>query len=633
MTKPWIFRLLTASALGIFFAVIGTSLYIAPSYLAEKVVISETERRASLWQVRVVSLLEEAKHNEASHQNDDHGEGHGTGPYKAVYGFDFTHLDGHSQDALVHFVKASDAYRVSLFNRDGKAFWTTGSKTEDDISHKDFYQTQLKHGKTVQKLAQRSISDIEGYDAEHVGEVYSDRDIRTVSRIYIPVMQSTRLQGIVEAYRDVTDEIAIYEARLLLAGILISLALTLTVCVAILYSYQFRKRTSLMALEQRKKEQAIMRKDLRRNREVRLLSQLSEWMQASKSMDELFEMASSILHKLLPEATGSIYVYSNSRDVLEGMISWNGGKHQAEMLADECWGLRRGRVYIHGLDEIDFACSHDHHSHEDVYVCIPIVAHGDTIGLLHLGLGSLGRDKKVVDQAVKLAQTCAEQLSLAIANVRLRDELRNQSIRDPLTGLFNRRHFFDTCRNQVGRSRRRSQTFSIASFDVDHFKLFNDNHGHDAGDMVLRAVGECLLEEYDGNDIAFRIGGEEFTILLDNVNQEEAFDRIDKLRKKVENIVLNYGDNTLPNITISAGVAMFPSDGDMPQELMKAADQALYRAKSAGRNQVMLVSTSAEAETNIKTHDETVSNDEGTSEKKEDTDIKDLQETLIQATG
>jgi diguanylate cyclase (GGDEF)-like protein len=335
----------------------------------------------------------------------------------------------------------------------------------------------------------------------------------------------------------------------------------------------------------------------------------------------------------LPDAAGSIYVYSNSRDVLEGMVSWNGGNHQAEMLADECWGLRRGRVYIHGLDEIDFACSHDHHNHDDVYVCIPIVAHGDTIGLLHLELGIEAKDKKVADQAVKLAQTCAEQLSLAIANVRLRDELRNQSIRDPLTGLFNRRHFFETCRNQVGRSQRRSQTFSIASFDVDHFKLFNDNHGHDAGDMVLRAVGECLLEEYDGNDIAFRIGGEEFTILLDNVTQDEAFDRIEKLRQKIENVVLNYGDKTLPNITISAGVAMFPSDGDMPQELMKAADQALYRAKSAGRNQVMLVSAPNEAETDIEWQGEDPEIDDSTSEEKEGADIKDLQEALVKATG
>ncbi len=633
MTKQWTFRLLTASALGLFLVVVSAGLYWAPGFLAEKLVTAETERRANLWQIRVLSLLEEAEHNEDPHHDDGHDDHHEEEANKADYGFDFTHLDAHSREAMMHFVMASEAYRVCLFTKDGKAFWSSGPLKDDNIDNEHFFLNQLKHGQTVQKLVLNKISEIEGYHAEHVGESYSNSAERTVSRIYMPVMEGRQLKGIVETYRDVTDQIAIYETRLLIAGSLISLALLLTICSAFLYSYQYRKRTSIMARAQREKEQAIMQKDLRRNRQVRLLSQLSEWMQASKSMEELFEMASSILHKLLPDAAGSIYVYSNSRDVLEGMVSWNGGKHQAEMVADECWGLRRGRVYIHGLDEIDFACSHDHHHHDEVYVCIPIVAHGDTIGLLHLELGIEAKDKKVADQAVKLAQTCAEQLSLAIANVRLRDELRNQSIRDPLTGLFNRRHFFETCRNQVGRSQRRSQTFSIASFDVDHFKLFNDNHGHDAGDMVLRAVGECLLEEYDGNDIAFRIGGEEFTILLDNVTQDEAFDRIEKLRKKIENVVLNYGDKTLPNITISAGVAMFPSDGDMPQELMKAADQALYRAKSAGRNQVMLVSAPNEAEIDIEWQGEVVSDDESTSEEKEGADIKDLQEALVKATG
>lgn len=633
MTRQWVFRLLTASALGIYFTIIGSSLYFAPGYLAEKLVIAETERRAGLWQVRVLSLLEEAEHNEVPHQHDDHDKTHRTETSAGGYGFNFTHLDNHSQEAIKHFVQASDAYRVSLFNREGKSFWSTGSEMVDDISNESFYQTKLKRGKSVQKLAQRKTSEIEGYDAEHVGEVYANEDIRTVSRIYIPVMQGSQLKGIVEAYRDITDQISIYKTRLLIAGAIISLTLTFTVCSALLYSYQYRKRTRILADVQREKEQAALRKELRRNREVRLLSQLSEWMQASKSMDELFEIASSILHKLLPDAAGSIYVYSNSRDVLEGMTSWNGGKHQAEMLPDECWGLRRGRVYIHGRDEIDFACSHDHHSHDEIYVCIPIVAHGDTIGLLHLGLGTPSQDEKLLDQSIKLAQTCAEQLSLAIANVRLRDELRNQSIRDPLTGLFNRRHFFDTCRNQIGRSRRRSQTFSIASFDVDHFKLFNDNHGHDAGDIVLRAVGECLLEEFDGNDIAFRIGGEEFTILLDNVIQEEAFDRIEKLRKKIEDIVLHYGDKTLPNVTISAGVAMFPSDGDMPQELMKAADQALYRAKSAGRNQVMLVNAPTDAESDIDWQAESSEDDRNIDDTKDSADIKDLQEALVKATG
>jgi diguanylate cyclase (GGDEF)-like protein len=241
----------------------------------------------------------------------------------------------------------------------------------------------------------------------------------------------------------------------------------------------------------------------------------------------------------------------------------------------------------------------------------------------------MGEDEKGVQQATKLAQPGSEQLSLAIANVRLRDELRSQSIRDPLTGLYNRRHFFETCRNRISTAKRKNETFAIASFDVDHFKLFNDNHGHDAGDMVLRAVGDCLLEEFEGNNLAFRIGGEEFTILLAETNDEQAFERIDALRKTIEQIVLHYGSKALPNITISAGIAMFPSDADIPQDLMKAADQALYRAKAAGRNQVVMVNAPIEAETDIAWEEEIAQQDNTPPTG----DAKGLQQALITATG
>ncbi|MCV6545858.1 MAG: sensor domain-containing diguanylate cyclase [Cohaesibacter sp.] len=610
MTKNWTIRSLIFAFLGAYTTIIGTGLYFAPDFLAKKLVMSETERRASLWQIRVLGLLAEDQHS-PSHQ------------------FDFQHLDEHSKEAMQHFVLASDAFRLRLFKGDGDFFWSSHSDVKP-ISDQTFFKQQLKHGIIVQQMSYPRIAQIEGFDTEHMGEVYSDQDIRTVLKTYVPVMAGTQVTGIVETCRDVTQQIGIYKTRLTIAGLLIASALSLTIITALVLSYQYRRRTSILAKAQREKEQAIMRKDLRRNREVRLLSQLSEWMQASKSMEELFEIASSILQKLLPDAAGSIYIYSNSRDVLEGMASWNGAQHQAEMLPDECWGLRRGRVYIHGLDEIDFACSHDHDSHDAVYVCLPIVAHGDTIGLMHLDLGALGQDEHTTDKAVKLAQTCAEQLSLAIANVRLRDELRSQSIRDPLTGLYNRRHFFETCRNRIATARRKEQNFAIASFDVDHFKLFNDNHGHDAGDMVLRAVGECLLNNFDGNDLSFRIGGEEFTILLYDCDQDQAFERIEALRQTIEDIVLHYDGNALPNITMSAGIAMFPTDGQMPQDLMKAADQALYRAKAAGRNQVLLVNNPQELTLDL---DWQKSEASETDKDSNPGTIQDLQDALIKATA
>lgn len=128
---------------------------------------------------------------------------------------------------------------------------------------------------------------------------------------------------------------------------------------------------------------------------------------------------------------------------------------------------------------------------------------------------------------------------------------------------------------------------SVLSVDIDHFKKFNDNHGHDAGDVVLRAFSECLRLNVREDDIACRFGGEEFIVALPNTTTEIALQRAELLRSKVEDMVVRYLDAALPRITISIGVASFPSAGDNPLSVFKVADMALYRAKDQGRNRVV----------------------------------------------
>src|SRR5205823_4142684 len=127
-----------------------------------------------------------------------------------------------------------------------------------------------------------------------------------------------------------------------------------------------------------------------------------------------------------------------------------------------------------------------------------------------------GRDRtaEVNAEQRRLALVCAEQISLAIANAKLRDQLRDQSIRDALTGMFNRRYMLETCRREFSRATRTGQSVSILSMDIDHFKKFNDNHGHDAGDSVLRAVSDCLKANFREEDVPCRFGGEEFVVIL-----------------------------------------------------------------------------------------------------------------------
>ena len=332
------------------------------------------------------------------------------------------------------------------------------------------------------------------------------------------------------------------------------------------------------------------------NRETQLLADLNEWLQSCNSLGELYQMVAEFLGRLLPGCAGSLYIYANSRDVLESAKAWNGGKMMPAMHPEDCWGLRRGRPYTYGENEISFLCAHAAPSSSGEYCCIPILAHGETIGLLHL---QFSRDdqangespsKEAVAEQRRLGLICAEQISLAIANVKLRDELRDQSIRDALTGLYNRRYMMETCSREFSRAERAGQSVSVLSIDIDHFKKYNDNHGHDAGDMVLRAVGTCLENLFRSEDVPCRFGGEEFVVLLPGADSDTAARRAEQLRSKVEALVVRYVEKSLPRVTVSIGVAAFPEAGDFPDVVLKAADEALYRAKESGRNRVELSS-------------------------------------------
>lgn len=352
--------------------------------------------------------------------------------------------------------------------------------------------------------------------------------------------------------------------------------------------------------EARAKE--VLATERARQGEARLLSQLDEWLQSCKSLGELYMIVERFMNRLLPGSEGELYIFSNSRDVLEGVCSWPGDQLHPHILTDGCWALRRGRSYDYEAGGLCFPCehvtdhahghAHDHpHDHADAdlcsYICVPVIAHGDTVGLLHIRFADDEMAQQDIADQSGFAVRCAEHISLAIANVRMRDQLHERSIRDPLTGLFNRRYFMDAMRDQVALSRRTGATFGLISFDADRFKLFNDRHGHDAGDAVLRALGGQLDELMTGDEVCCRIGGEEFAVLLPHADMDKAAQVAEQLRQAVAETQVRYVDGTLPRVTISAGVAAFPDSGTMPQTLLKEADKALYRAKDAGRNRVM----------------------------------------------
>ncbi|WP_299668306.1 diguanylate cyclase [uncultured Ruegeria sp.] len=493
-------------------------------------------------------------------------------------------LDEHDKEFLELLPETSDIYRFKLFDSEGRVFWSTRAADIGSLNSKPYFQEVLATGESFYKHEEKPIAEVSGLNHELMAG--SGKKTCHVAEIYTPVIKNGQFLGAIEFYSDITSQRDLFITRVrwslaVLCGVAL---LALTVVILVIYRTNRRQVRDLRV--RAAKERELMDDQLRLAREVRLLGELNEWLQSSRSLDELFDMVSRFMTHILPEAEGSVYVYSNSRDVLDGCASWNGGSHKAHIHPEGCWGLRRGRTYEFGASEIDIVCEHAEPHDGRPYFCFPILAHGETVGLLHLRAHE-GRNDAFHDSK-KLAQLCAEQISMAIANVRMRDQLHDQSVRDPLTGLFNRRHMTETLRKSIGRSQQTGAPLSLIAVDVDHFKKFNDIHGHDAGDMVLRAVGSALEQGCDRDEIACRIGGEEFTLILPDNTPDEAMTRAEQLRQAVEAISVRYGEKSLPRITISVGVAHYPTHGVMPQDLMRVADDALYAAKDKGRNQVQV---------------------------------------------
>lgn len=347
------------------------------------------------------------------------------------------------------------------------------------------------------------------------------------------------------------------------------------------------------ALEAEREEAA--RRERQRKAERHTLAKTTEWLYSARTLDDLYSIVKKCMPKLIPDADGGLYIYSNSRDVLDIAVKFGDVSVPSYIEPDNCWALRRGRSYHFGQDEIEFPCGHMPEQTGRSF-CLPLIAHGETIGMLWLQwseeIPSLNVDapEDELNRHWDLALMLAEQISLTIANVRLRQELQDRSIKDALTELWNRRYFLETLRKAKARCDDRGEVVSLISIDIDHFKLFNDHHGHDAGDLVLRHVGDAMKTFVRDTDTPCRIGGEEFSIICPATSGEEALALANGLRERIKDIEVKYNGQKLPQIAISAGVATYPDDAATCEGLTKLADEALYAAKGNGRDCVVLTS-------------------------------------------
>ncbi|PYM59643.1 MAG: GGDEF domain-containing protein, partial [Candidatus Rokuibacteriota bacterium] len=228
------------------------------------------------------------------------------------------------------------------------------------------------------------------------------------------------------------------------------------------------------------------------------------------------------------------------------------------------------------------------------YLCVPLAAQGETLGVLHLTARlaapeeSTAERRGISESRQRLAVTVAEQFALALANLRLRETLRTQSVRDPLTALFNRRYMEETLEREIRRAERERRPLSVVMLDVDRFKNFNDSFGHEAGDAVLSALGGLLRGVCRAADVACRYGGEEFVLILPAAPLSDARRRADEIRAAIRELHVTHEGRPLGPVRCSMGVSAFPEHGATVVNLLRAADAALYRAKREGRDQVVV---------------------------------------------
>jgi len=328
-----------------------------------------------------------------------------------------------------------------------------------------------------------------------------------------------------------------------------------------------------------------------RNREINLLAEMSDSMLVCGTSQEAYRAVTRAGQELFPGTDGVLFIYDASRNDLEARSTWGEpvlGPGESVFAPDECRAMRHSLGDRIGDPRAALPCAHVPADLPGSYRCVPLTAQHEVLGMVHLRHSS---DRAAAaDNAAPLNEqlltAMAEHAALSLTNLRLRETLRNQAIRDPLTGLFNRRYMEEALALEVQRAERRHGALGVVMLDLDLFKHFNDAYGHDAGDQVLREVGALLNVRIRGGDIACRYGGEEFTLILPEMPLAAVRQRVDVLRLGISQFDLRHRGRSLGTITISAGIAMFPEHGTTGEMLLDAADRALYRAKAAGRDRV-----------------------------------------------
>ena len=338
----------------------------------------------------------------------------------------------------------------------------------------------------------------------------------------------------------------------------------------------------------------IMRDLTERSQRATLLAKMGEHMQSCITQDEVFAAALGYAPKVFPTSPGAVALFNSGRNLVEIAGQWL--DCQLPIIVFEpnaCWALRTGHPHLVVAGDTTAPCAHAA-GVKNTYLCVPILAQGEALGVLHFQ--ATDEAPTLADSELSFKTTFAGQVGLSVANIRLREALRAQSIRDPLTGLYNRRYLTEMLERETRRAIRSEQSLGVLMLDLDHFKKFNDTYGHEAGDRVLRETASFLMKSVRAEDIVCRFGGEEFVVILPMADLQVTEARGERIRSRTRELTVLHQGQSLGMITVSVGVAVLPEHGTNPKELLEAADAALYRAKREGRDRVVVAEITAGAD-------------------------------------
>jgi diguanylate cyclase (GGDEF)-like protein len=322
------------------------------------------------------------------------------------------------------------------------------------------------------------------------------------------------------------------------------------------------------------------------------MTEMADLLQACRTADEAYPIIIRYIQRLIPLGSGALYIIHDAKDPAEQTAAWGSdqpGPAEHELVLNECWALRRGRIYVVEDPASEPVCSHIKEPIQTGYMCVPLLAQGIAVGDLHLRLPVNNPENlKFTENQHRLASKISETIAVPLTNLKLRDELRSQAICDPLTKLYNRRYMEETLEREIRRATRHSTSVGIIMFDIDKLKPINDGYGHDAGDLLLKTLGREMLSLFRGEDVACRYGGDEFTIVLSEASLADTWRRAEQLREAVKRLDIKYDGAPIGPITLSIGVAAYPDHGLSAERVLLASDAASYTSKSEGGNRISM---------------------------------------------